>query len=406
MARIHATTPVSLDTCPGLLDELGFGFSVFDLGRQCVSPESGPELAAKMARALPTGIANSTVVQLVQSIEPHVNANETTNPNLFLCVWGRAQNRGDGSLAACVYRDVAAMDEANALLHEDETIDADQVFTWMKLAKHPLLQPQIQRSKMFRSALAGTMFNAIGLSGGRTDNLKTTVQETTVDVYLEDDKVVLLNDYNSPRSRHACMYHGPSRGMTYYTQSNDTESRRPDNAGGPTCGFVNLCHQGSTYERMTELVPRLHSLPLEYTENRTAACVAIGQAPAHCTPLEDYRTKDEYMVYSDQHSRMFQGSKAYRCRTLATVFPSCYSTENGMIHGVLPLSVANVIAHRQIDTEYVYIANTKENREDLIDKLTVHAKAPYEIMNADTAVTQGGVCVTWKIPVGLLPLLE
>jgi hypothetical protein len=366
------------DEHTSLFTHVGYGFSVFNLGKTEVPRDSEGEVADQMAGALPEGCAQSTSACLVQVSRPRLSAREQrdTIPTLLLVVWGRSPGAADASQTQ----------NTGALTYE-------------QFAMHPSVKQKMQASSKYRAQIAASLLDATRLKpnadvyNGDRSQLYSWMDTVTCRVDVHEQCVALVNDYNTTGQNSACVAHGPSRGLTLYTQRTHSASQSGSltvERGAPTSDTINLLPGIQSDSRdmisQSEMIEALENcVQFDDTPPRVQDHVRVGGHITGCTKFSTFAVYDEYYtpINALLYSSAFTGCASICCSSVASVVPSPVRTCGGKIYGCVEHTLSAIQRHAEVTETHITVPNSQEWREALI--AISPGKAAFVFMNEKTA---------------------
>lgn len=239
------------------------------------------------------------------------------------------------------------------------------------------------------------------------------LSHNTCRIDVTEHYVRLVVDYNTHDCPCACVFHGPSRGVTLYTPRSQVAPGHKGNAsrcnpaswaadanpeaGAPVSdkfGAVKgardllLEDQRTHNSQLADCVERglrarFDELALEYPQvNGIAPCVHIGGHPVDSTKFINVSACDAFYesIPVLAYAHCYPGFTSVRCVTVTAVYASPLA--NNQLYGCIPLDMSAILTHAT-DDEYVVLGNTPTWREQLI--AISPGRAPFCFMNQETA---------------------
>jgi hypothetical protein len=416
MEIISRNTEVS-DEHSSLFAHIGHGFSVFNLGKTKVPYDSEGEKARLMADALPEGCALSTSACLVQVSRPRVSIKEqrNTTSTLLLVVWGRSPDdptSGDTPTSLVKkHTRQTLVNKTQTTLGEGEINGTEcetESFTYEQFALHPSVKQKLQSSSTYRAQIAAALLKASGIEpttevySSDRSQLYSWMDTATCRVDVHEHCVALINDYNTIGQKSACIMHGPTRGLTLYTQRAPTAPTAGSSGSAPNQNHVLLECGAPTSDMLCLLSDATNSKSLTFSDeemmeaidshmnvHKTPPCVhdhvQIGGHVKGSTKFSNFAIYDENYVQINalSYSSAFRDCASICCSTVATVLPSPVQACGGKIYGCIEHTLSAVQRHAQSTETHITVPNNREWREALIE--ISPGKAAFVFMNEQTA---------------------
>ena len=414
---------------------LGQGYSVFNLGPVPISPQDTSKYATLMAKALPEGTASDVQVHLVHTTNPNIPcvSHPSFVPTLLLVIRGKAADAVTGNTDQCpmsplqlakqhielmaARRQTILRNTQEVLVHGAVTDTSDltpeqiealiptiqlppsDVFTFEKLAASGTTKQQYQNSLHYRARLAAIVLQASGISpktsvySADKTQLYAYLTNTTCRIDVNDQSVHLVGDYNTHNTPCACVFHGPSRGLTLFTplrqsSSSMTEHTPPvpeSEVGAPVSDIFDIDGLGSELDLSCDsieeaLANRINELVSLCTKKYSIKdCVKIG---AHnSTDSKFFNVLACDTLYTPipilSYSHCYRNFTMIRCSTVASVYVTPLS--GSKLYGCMPYDMKSIITQCAINNDYIILDNTPTWREELI-KISP-GRAPFHFMN-------------------------
>lgn len=442
---------------------LGYGFSVFNLGKLNLDNTDIGTVAENMAARMEPHVPRGCMVQLVQLNQQHLSVKEQMHsvPTTLMVVWGgcyfgqtddafgylnkqidlmRAQRerleQDDLALQADWKRQM--QEETNAPLPADwlenfrefypkKQLPAAQLFTYDKLATCQPVQQLYVQAQINRRVLAAKLLKASGIQVPCEDKLFNPDQsqlyfwfdQTTTLVQIVEQTVLFAEQYNLAGSNTACVMHSPCRGLDLYVRDfhqggelseldKQSHALKP---GAPTCSpnvFTALSKMDKTpsptdvFNVVETELAKLHieQQMKDYVAIAAGSVMSNGDLGTKFIPLD--ACDAAYSVLNPMnYAESYQQYKVMHCSTLLSVMPSPLEA-NGKLYGVIDPDLKHMLMHVHPHVDHITFPNT----EAWVNQLTriSPGKAPFIFMNDKTAIIDeaSGDYVAFRVPKALI----
>jgi hypothetical protein len=371
----------------GLFAHIGYGFSVFNLGKTAVPGDV--DIAQLMADALPDDCALTTSAQLLQVSRPHIPVYQQgdTVPTLLLVVWGRSPDAAD----------VVESPATIAQRHVEVASDPDGPrMTYEEFAAHTSVKQKIHASSKYRAEVAARLLRTTGIEP--VENVYSTdrsqlyswLDEQTCRIDVHDQTVSLLNDYNTPGQAAICVAHGPDRGVTVYTRMRAEIAPPPSRSvphnhslcGAPASDIVDIRLDPHSEPTDCELADAIDGLMSSCEGLHAHVRVARNRDNAR---LKNYTAHGANYTHVNalSYTGNFPNYKAICCSVVASAFPAPMQSMDDKLYGCIDADLRTLSRHCCEDEMYITVHNNQRWREELI--AISPGKAPFHFMNEKTA---------------------
>jgi hypothetical protein len=374
-----------------LFAHIGHGFSVFHIGPTQVPHGSEDDMATRMAEAIPQDCTQNTSACLLQVARPNldVKTQRDTVPTLLLVVWGRAPDDNLTPNPAIV---------AENYMRVRQIGDDEKRMTYENFATHPVVKQKIITSSKYRSQIAARLLLATGIEPKSNiytpdrSQLYSWLDMATCRVDVHEHFVSLVSDYNTKGQLCSCVAHGPSRGVTLYTQHKqtgtpkNTGSDRSPEIGAPASDILDLLLDPRTDIDLSELVEAIDTRMERYDKlPSTHSNVRAGGAAIDCIKFKHFAAYDENYTAINAllYASIFTRSTSICCSTVAYVMPAPARTSDGKLYGCIESNLSTISRHIEDTETHVIVPNNQEWREALIS--ISPGKAAFVFMNQQTA---------------------
>lgn len=430
---------------------VGYGFSVFDLDGVVVPPGEETDIARRMAGALTEFEAGHlTTAYLVKEMRQRVNtamekldADRGDHPRVYLVVEGMPCVQGGRSPADLARDQIELMherirlrlateakataeegEEREHVEHDDvrsttvenlpvDALSSGETFTYEKFVAHETVRLHLQACSRWRSRLGAHLLRATGLSppdGVLSPDQQFLYCSNEVDTCraeVQTTQVLLLSDCALPGQQTACVFHGVWRGLTLYGRRPGSIPCSPYLPASDVTHHVLPGHDprqlsadlggGPDTPTQEQLRDALNLTMASSKGDRSVHGVAVAPAQdsgmGFCAVDADDQWRSR--IFPLDYTSCFAGYVALPCQAIATALGSPFDPQSGQLYGCVPLTLSTALHWTAKAQQHLRLANTAQWREALI-QVSQH-EAPYQFMNSDTAVSEDGKVVAWKV---------
>ena len=269
--RVCAPEGSNYEGALSFVKRLGYGFTVFDLGRVPVPASEIPALTARMAASLDPATPRGTIVHLLRVNEQDVSfyQADAATPKLLLVIWAGCPADSAQALHQHVLTEIELMHAREATMRDDDLelqrqfkamkedngdsltgwyedfrtqfadpqLPEEQVFTYEKIVQHELYLVQIRAAQEYRRKLAAQMVLSSELMS-YSNEAKTRISklftpgkqqlymwfdESTTQMKVLEHCILYCENYNLCGNNSAVVFHSPSRGADIYMRAFDQE---------------------------------------------------------------------------------------------------------------------------------------------------------------------------------------